>query len=314
MVLEHYNKDTVSEYSNPQSAQVQQRISKGKENEGKVVTKGLNIKKKSSQESNGIEANFNKALAQQNDEFTEVTNFLANIKMEKYKDVFIDNGIEDRETILELNESHLEEMGLPLGHKLKIMKKIKEEKKKEAPRVIQPTVKKTAEASATTAQASNSLLDGEYDEEANKREFQEALNAWRKTGTQEQSNADTPVIQSDTSSVTSKSKTKKSVRFAEAPPEELLILNDDEENKEDDQATEIKPIRNKPSTEIREGMIAFKGLSISKKSFLFSEEATGSTCWNVDLMSTVDHASTSPRETTPIVEKPKKIDKELCNQ
>lgn len=38
----------------------------------------------------------------------------------------IDNGIEDTETILELQTSHIEQMGIPLGHKLKIMKKIKE--------------------------------------------------------------------------------------------------------------------------------------------------------------------------------------------
>ena len=38
----------------------------------------------------------------------------------------IDNGVEDRETILELEDTHVEQMGIPLGHKLKIMKKIKD--------------------------------------------------------------------------------------------------------------------------------------------------------------------------------------------
>ena len=51
------------------------------------------------------------------------------MKLEKYADQFIDNGVEDLETIMELNEKHLEQMGIPLGHKLKIMKKIKESKK-----------------------------------------------------------------------------------------------------------------------------------------------------------------------------------------
>ena len=44
----------------------------------------------------------------------------------KYKDLFIDNGIEDLETILELDDKHLEQMYVPLGHKLKIMKRIKD--------------------------------------------------------------------------------------------------------------------------------------------------------------------------------------------
>jgi len=44
----------------------------------------------------------------------------------KYKDLFIDNGIEDLETILEMDDKHLEQMSVPLGHKLKILKRIKE--------------------------------------------------------------------------------------------------------------------------------------------------------------------------------------------
>lgn len=42
---------------------------------------------------------------------------------------FADNGVEDLETILELDEKHLEVMGLPLGHKLKVMKRIKDLRK-----------------------------------------------------------------------------------------------------------------------------------------------------------------------------------------
>jgi hypothetical protein len=37
----------------------------------------------------------------------------------------VDNGIEDLETILELNDGHLDSMQVPLGHKLKILKRIK---------------------------------------------------------------------------------------------------------------------------------------------------------------------------------------------
>lgn len=49
--------------------------------------------------------------------------------MLKYKDTFLDNGVEDMEIILELDEKHLEQMSIPLGHKLKILKKIKEVRK-----------------------------------------------------------------------------------------------------------------------------------------------------------------------------------------
>ena len=44
----------------------------------------------------------------------------------KYKEVFIDNGIEDLETILEMDDKHLEQLSVPMGHKLKMMKRIKE--------------------------------------------------------------------------------------------------------------------------------------------------------------------------------------------
>lgn len=52
--------------------------------------------------------------------------FLGSIKLEKYQAKFIEHGIEDTETILELKEEHLEQMGVPLGHKLKIIKRIKD--------------------------------------------------------------------------------------------------------------------------------------------------------------------------------------------
>jgi len=44
----------------------------------------------------------------------------------KYVESFVENGIEDLEIILELDEKHLEQMSIPLGHKLKIMKRIKD--------------------------------------------------------------------------------------------------------------------------------------------------------------------------------------------
>ena len=58
-------------------------------------------------------------------DFPEVDSFLGSINLQKYKERFIENGIEDEETILELNDSHLDAIGVPLGYKLKIIKRIK---------------------------------------------------------------------------------------------------------------------------------------------------------------------------------------------
>ena len=46
--------------------------------------------------------------------------------MLKYVDKFNENNIDDMETVLELRDEHIEQLGVPLGHKLKIIKKIKD--------------------------------------------------------------------------------------------------------------------------------------------------------------------------------------------
>ena len=61
----------------------------------------------------------------------EVLEFLTNSGLEKYHSVFIENGIEEMEILLELTEGHLTNMNIPLGHRLKILKKIKDLKGKE---------------------------------------------------------------------------------------------------------------------------------------------------------------------------------------
>lgn len=72
-------------------------------------------------------------------EYPEVDNFLASINMLKYKEIFLSNGFEDLESILELQEEHFATMRIPLGHKLKILKKIKELKPPEVkPQIVDP--------------------------------------------------------------------------------------------------------------------------------------------------------------------------------
>ena len=71
-----------------------------------------------------------KALKEQNEAassgHTEVDVFLESVGLPKYREVFLDNGVEDLETILELDDKHLELMSVPMGHKLKLLKRIKE--------------------------------------------------------------------------------------------------------------------------------------------------------------------------------------------
>jgi hypothetical protein len=60
------------------------------------------------------------------EDFPEVQQFLGSISLaDKYMTKFTENGIEDMETILELNDTHLDALGVPLGYKLKILKRIK---------------------------------------------------------------------------------------------------------------------------------------------------------------------------------------------
>ena len=85
--------------------------------------------------------------------------FLEGISLGKYKEVFLDNGVEDLETILELDEKHIEQMGVPLGHKLKMVKRIKEIRKERGLEVPQsrkgeerPNVKSNFAATDTTVE------------------------------------------------------------------------------------------------------------------------------------------------------------------
>lgn len=63
--------------------------------------------------------------SKENHEYPEVHTFLETVSLIKYNQRFIENGIEDLETILELKDGDLDFMKVPLGHKLKILKLIK---------------------------------------------------------------------------------------------------------------------------------------------------------------------------------------------
>lgn len=46
--------------------------------------------------------------------------------MERHFDTFIANGIDDMEVVHEITEEHLTDLGLPLGHRIKILKRLRE--------------------------------------------------------------------------------------------------------------------------------------------------------------------------------------------
>ena len=100
--------------------------------------------------------------------------------------------MEDLETILELKEEHVESMGIPLGHKLKIIKKIKDLRQEKGlstgsqsrlgtdRKPAAEPEQKTEAAAGTPAKQQSSLKNGQYDEGESHNQFLEALNAWRK--------------------------------------------------------------------------------------------------------------------------------------
>ena len=56
----------------------------------------------------------------------EVYEFLRSCELERYHSLLLEQGIEDLATLFDLTEEHLTELKVPLGHRLKLLKKIRE--------------------------------------------------------------------------------------------------------------------------------------------------------------------------------------------
>jgi len=56
----------------------------------------------------------------------EMLEFLRSCGMQQYHFLFTKNGIKDMETVMELKEENLNELCIPLGHRLKILKRLRE--------------------------------------------------------------------------------------------------------------------------------------------------------------------------------------------
>jgi len=157
-------------------------------------------------------SNLQAAMCQQNEDAREVEDFLSGLKLERYCNVFFDQGLDSMDIVLEMQECHMREVGMAVGHILKLQKGIADRKPAPSPAAAaasapssmvgggaaqgtQRRVSFTANAeevhipqagAATSSpsnqsaqQASQSLAEGAFDEAESAASFQEALKAWR---------------------------------------------------------------------------------------------------------------------------------------
>ena len=110
----------------------------------------------------------------------QIDDFLKKINLEKYKAAFYNSGIEDLETLLEMEEKHFDEMNIPTGHKLIMLREIKKLKGKEDPKKEDNTknVKETQKEKEITT--TNVDKDLELFEEQSHKEFLAAREAFLK--------------------------------------------------------------------------------------------------------------------------------------
>jgi len=77
------------------------------------------------QENEGeFEMSFNNLIRDQiKSEYSEISEFLNEINLGNYLNLFVENGVDDLKKITQIDEKILDQMKIPLGHKLKILRK-----------------------------------------------------------------------------------------------------------------------------------------------------------------------------------------------
>eukprot|EP00929_Paragymnodinium_shiwhaense_P033632 TRINITY_DN18433_c0_g1_i1.p1 TRINITY_DN18433_c0_g1~~TRINITY_DN18433_c0_g1_i1.p1 ORF type:complete len:520 (+),score=134.59 TRINITY_DN18433_c0_g1_i1:116-1675(+) len=144
----------------------------------------------------GAASNLQAALSRQNDDFNDVEALLAELKLDRYAGLFCEHGFDCMDVVMDMQESHMREIGMAAGHALKLQKKLSEIKGEAAPpppaRAASdprgpPSVKfgktETMEIQANPG-GSGGFLTGNFDEAESAASFQEALKAWRGGGSQ----------------------------------------------------------------------------------------------------------------------------------
>lgn len=141
-------------------------------------------------------ANIQAAVQQTSDDMKDVEAFLAGLQLDRYVALFAEHGFDCMEVVQEMEDSHMQELGMATGHIIKLKKKLAEiNPPKAAPAPAAP-VRTMTEAAASTrrsvtfgatevkSQAAASpaperLIEGGFDEDESAASFQEALKAWR---------------------------------------------------------------------------------------------------------------------------------------
>ena len=104
-------------------------------------------------------------------EIEEIRAFLESCGLEKHTQTFMSNGIEDMEVVMELTEEHLADLNLPLGHRIKLLKRIRD--LKSAENETAPASKPLPNKVETSIQATNDSFSL----------FKEAVDSFRNGGT-----------------------------------------------------------------------------------------------------------------------------------
>eukprot|EP00826_Nyctotherus_ovalis_P001517 TRINITY_DN10244_c0_g4_i1.p1 TRINITY_DN10244_c0_g4~~TRINITY_DN10244_c0_g4_i1.p1 ORF type:complete len:269 (+),score=90.87 TRINITY_DN10244_c0_g4_i1:590-1396(+) len=124
-------------------------------------------------------------MSEAKQDYPEVDAFLQSISLERHKDLFIANGFEDLDSILELRDEHFQFMQVPLGHKLKILKRVKE-LRKDSPESVPAGEQKHSDLGqenkeeANTEKSVSNASGGLIDEDESHKEFLKAREAWLK--------------------------------------------------------------------------------------------------------------------------------------
>jgi hypothetical protein len=147
----------------------------------------------------GAAGNLQAALSKQSGEGQEVEGFLADLSLDRYVSIFLENGFDCMEVVAEMEERHMREIGMASGHILKLTKKLAELRPPVSPPAAPSTgfTRKVAfggveakpfspaaapQSNGCTSVAGGDFFDGAFNEEESAASFQEALRAWRQGG------------------------------------------------------------------------------------------------------------------------------------
>lgn len=157
---------------------------------GSPMTQLLSGATRQSEATPGAAFNLKAAMQHQDRDALEVEAFLCSLKLDRYVSLFMEHGFDCMDVVKEMEEQHMQQIGMAAGHILKLRKRLAEMKPSQAKRVeVSRKVSFSSEASnqvssqktkvQESGEVSTNLLDGNFNEEDSAASFQEALQAWR---------------------------------------------------------------------------------------------------------------------------------------